>query len=59
MMSDDAKKTIDADIEKVEYENSEDIFGRITFLETEICEAMFEFKTKFMWYERVYREEIL
>ena len=48
MMSDDAKKSIDADIEKVEYENSEDIFGRITFLETEICEAMFEFKIKFM-----------
>ncbi|MBQ8760998.1 MAG: hypothetical protein IJZ06_06215 [Bacteroidales bacterium] len=34
--------------DKTAYESSEEIFGRITYLETEICEAMFEFKTKFM-----------
>ncbi len=34
--------------DKTDCKSSEKIFERITVLETEICEAMFEFKTKFM-----------
>ena len=52
MTSDDIKNHItiaeETERNKTAYESCEEIFGRITLLETEICEAMFEFKTKFM-----------
>lgn len=52
MTPDDIKNHItiadETERDKTACESCEEIFGRITFLETEICEAMFEFKTKFM-----------
>ena len=52
MTTDEIKNRIniaeETEHDKTACESIEEIFGRITYLETEICEAMFEFKTKFM-----------